>query len=62
VADSIAKSIFKFDKSGNYIGGSQWRTHLPEGISSWKGGHSLLVADTDRIVSVDLRTETVSEL
>jgi len=63
VADSIAKSIFKFDKSGNYIGAlANGELHLPEGISSWKGGHSLLVADTDRIVSVDLRTETVSEL
>jgi DNA-binding beta-propeller fold protein YncE len=63
VADSIAKAIFKFDESGNYMGIlAEGELHLPEGISSWEGGRSLLVADTDRIVSIDLDTEAVSEL
>ena len=63
VADSIAKAIFKFDESGNYIGPlAEGELHLPEGLSSWQGGRSLLVADTDRLVSVDLASETVTEL
>jgi DNA-binding beta-propeller fold protein YncE len=63
VADSIARSIFKFDESGNYIGAlAEGALHFPEGISSWNAGRSLLVADTDRIVSVDLETEAVAEL
>jgi len=63
VADSIAKSIFKFDESGNYLGAlAEGALHLPEGLSSWNGGRSLLVADTDRIASIDLDTEAVTEL
>jgi DNA-binding beta-propeller fold protein YncE len=63
VADSIAKSIYKFDESGNYLGIlAEGELHFPEGISAWEGGRSLLVADTDRIVSIDIRTEAVSEL
>jgi DNA-binding beta-propeller fold protein YncE len=63
VADTIAKSIYKFDESGNYLGVlAEGSLHMPEGISSWEGGRSLLVADTDRIVSVDLDTEAVSEV
>ena len=63
VADSIAKSIYKFDESGNYMGVlAEGELHSPEGLSSWDGGRSLLVADTDRIVSIDLETEALSEL
>jgi DNA-binding beta-propeller fold protein YncE len=63
VADTIAKSIYKFDESGNYLGIlAEGGLHMPEGLSSWEGGRALLVADTDRIVSVDLGTEAVSEV
>jgi DNA-binding beta-propeller fold protein YncE len=63
VADSIAKTIYKFGESGNFLGSLAGGTlHLPEGICSWEGGRALLVADSDRIVSIDLPTETVSEL
>ena len=63
VADSIARAIYRFDESGNYLGAlAEGELHLPEGLSSWKAGRSLLVADTDRIVSVDLDSEAVTEL
>lgn len=63
VADSIARAIRKFDESGNYMGSiAEGALHFPEGISSWEGGRSLLVADTDRIVSINLQTEEVNEL
>ncbi len=63
VADSLARAIFKFDISGNYIGVlAAGELHFPEGISAWEGGRGILVADTDRIVSVDIETEVVSEL
>ncbi|MGA2545007.1 MAG: tetratricopeptide repeat protein [Rectinemataceae bacterium] len=63
VADSIAKSIYKFDDSGNYLGAlAEGELHFPESLSAWEGGRSLLVADTDRIVSVNIQTEAVSEL
>jgi DNA-binding beta-propeller fold protein YncE len=63
VADSIARSVYRFDPSGNYLGSvAEGLLHLPEGLSSWEGGKSLLVADSDRIVAIDLATETVSEV
>ncbi len=63
VADTIAKSIYEFDGSGNYIGVlAEGALHMPEGISAWEGGRALLVADTDRIVTVDLETEAVTEV
>ena len=63
VADSIAKSIYKFDESGNYMGVlAEGELHCPEGLSSWDGGRSLLVADTDRIISINLQTEALTEL
>lgn len=63
VADSIAKAIYKFDESGNYIGVlAEGELHMPEGLASWEGGRSLLVADTDRIVSIDLASEAVTEV
>lgn len=63
VADSIAKAIYTFDRSGNYLGAiAAGALHLPEGLSPWKAGRALLVADTDRIVSIDLDSEAVTEL
>jgi DNA-binding beta-propeller fold protein YncE len=63
VADTIAKSIYKFDESGNYLGVlAEGELHMPEGISSWEGGRALLVADTDRVVSIDIETEALSEV
>jgi DNA-binding beta-propeller fold protein YncE len=63
VADTLAKSIYRFDESGNYLGTiADGALHMPEGLSSWEGGRALLVADTDRIVSVDLESEAVSEV
>jgi hypothetical protein len=61
VADNIARAIYKFDESGNYLGPlADGELHMPEGISSWEGDRALLVADTDRIVSIDLASEAVS--
>jgi DNA-binding beta-propeller fold protein YncE len=63
VADTIAKSIYKFDESGNYLGIlAEGALHMPEGISAWEGGQALLVADTDRVVSINLETEAVSDV
>jgi DNA-binding beta-propeller fold protein YncE len=63
VADTIAKAIYRFDESGNYLGVlAEGELHMPEGISTWEGGRALLVADTDRIVSIDIETEAVSEV
>jgi len=63
VADTIAKAIYKFDESGNYLGAlAEGELHMPEGISSWEGGRSLLVADSDRVVSVNLESEAVTEV
>ena len=61
VADNIARAIYKFDESGNYLGIlAEGELHMPEGISLWENGRALLVADTDRIVSIDLDSEAVS--
>jgi DNA-binding beta-propeller fold protein YncE len=63
IADSAAKAIYRFDASGNYLGTlAQGSLHFPEGLSTWNSGRALLVADTDRVVSVDLETERVDEL
>ncbi len=63
VADNIAKSIYEFDGSGNYLGVlADGELHMPEGISSWQRGRALLVADTDRVVSIDLGSEALSEV
>jgi DNA-binding beta-propeller fold protein YncE len=61
VADSLRKSIYEFDGDGNYLGVlAEGQLHFPEGLALWQGGSSLLIADTDRIVSIDLATETLS--
>jgi len=58
-ADSFRKSIYRFDLSGNFLGVlAEGAMHFPEGLSFWKDGSALLVADTDRILSIDLETET----
>jgi DNA-binding beta-propeller fold protein YncE len=62
VADSTRKALYRFDPSGNYLGAlAEGELHFPEGLSSWEGGRAILVADTDRIASVDLDTEAVRE-
>ncbi|HTX71756.1 MAG TPA: 6-bladed beta-propeller, partial [Rectinemataceae bacterium] len=61
VADSLRKAIFRFDGDGNYLGAlGQSQLHFPEGLALWSGGTALLIADTDRIVSIDLASETLS--
>jgi len=63
VADSREKTIHRFDYSGNYLGElARGSLHFPEGLSFWNSGAALLVADTDRVVSIDLATERVDEL
>jgi DNA-binding beta-propeller fold protein YncE len=62
VADSTRRALYRFDPSGNYLGSlAEGELHFPEGLSSWEGGRAILVADTDRIVSIDLGTEAVRE-
>ncbi len=63
VADSYRKAIYQFDLSGNFLGSmAEGQLHFPEGIAFWKNGNSLLIADTDRIVSLDLESERVAVL
>ncbi len=63
VADSTGKSIFRFDESGNYLGTlAGGELHFPEGLASGGEGRRLLVADTDRIVAIDLENERVDEV
>lgn len=63
VADSITKTIYRFDESGNYLDSlAEGELRRPEGLSLWEGGHSLLVADTNRVVSINLETEEVREV
>lgn len=57
--DSYRKAVYRFDLSGNYLGVmAEGILHFPEGLAFWKDGRALLVADTDRIVSIDLESET----
>ncbi|HUX37546.1 MAG TPA: hypothetical protein VMV44_06540, partial [Rectinemataceae bacterium] len=63
VADTAAKSIYSFDESGNYLGSlAEGQLHFPEGLSPWQGGNALLVADTDRILSIDIQSQRVDEI
>ncbi len=60
-ADSFRKAIYTFDLSGNYIATlGEGLLHYPEGLSLWRQGRDLLVADTDRIVSLNIETETAT--
>ena len=60
VADSLRKAVFKFDSDGNYLGAlAEGHLHFPEGLALWESGGALLVADTDRIVSIDLSSEAL---
>jgi DNA-binding beta-propeller fold protein YncE len=62
VADSTRRTLYRFDPSGNYLGAlAEGELHFPEGLSAWEGGRAILVADTDRIVSIDLGTEALRE-
>lgn len=63
IADSFQKAIYRFDSSGNYLGPlSEGELYAPEGLALWEKGHSLLVADTNRVVSIDLDTEELREV
>ncbi|MBL8966802.1 MAG: 6-bladed beta-propeller [Spirochaetaceae bacterium] len=63
VADSFRRALYAFDPSGNYLGAhAEGELRAPEGLAPWKGGAAILVADTDRILSFDLATETLSPL
>ncbi len=63
VADSARKALYRFDASGNYLGSmAEGELHFPEGLSSWEGGRAILIADTDRIASLDLETEELREV
>ncbi len=60
VADSLKKAVYRFDQSGNFLGAlAEGELHFPEGLAGWQGGRALLVADTDRVVSIDLESEEV---
>jgi DNA-binding beta-propeller fold protein YncE len=60
VADTAKKLIAVFDESGNFISTlGQGAFHAPEGISLFDDTR-LLVADTDRIVTIDLASEQVT--
>jgi DNA-binding beta-propeller fold protein YncE len=62
VADSMGQFIAVFDTSGNYIRTIAYKTlHKPEGLRLYSPG-KLLVADSDRIVVVDMYTEQISLL
>jgi DNA-binding beta-propeller fold protein YncE len=63
VADSTRKALYRFDPSGNYLGSlAEGELRFPEGLSSWQEGRAILVADTDRIASIDLETEALREV
>jgi DNA-binding beta-propeller fold protein YncE len=63
VADSFRKAIYEFDLSGNYVGTlASGELHAPEGLSFWRKDSALLVSDTDRVVSLDLESERVTQL
>ncbi len=62
VSDTVGKLVAVFDESGNFITTlGKGRLKSPEGISPF-GEHGLLVADTDRIISLDPETEKVTVL
>ncbi len=63
VADSARRALYRFDASGNYLGSmAEGELHFPEGLSLWEGGRALLIADTDRLASLDLETEALREV
>ncbi|WP_455381098.1 tetratricopeptide repeat protein, partial [Salinispira pacifica] len=62
VADAGTRSIDIFDESGNFIGTvAEGMLSAPEGISVFAPGQ-LLVADTNRVVLVDVDQDTVAIL
>ncbi len=63
VADSYRRAIYRFDSSGNYLGVlAEGELRFPEGLSRWEGRRALLVADTDRVLLLDLENEALTEL
>ena len=62
VSDTFGKYIAVFDESGNFVGSlGDGDLKAPEGLSLFGNNH-LLVADTGRIVSLNLDTEEVRVL
>jgi len=62
VADEILKKIFRFDRSGNYLGVAvDADLNGPESLKTMEDGR-LLVADTNRVVVADPDTALVKEL
>lgn len=60
VADTSRDLIAVFDESGNFLSTlGRGVFHAPEGLSIFDDTH-LLVADTDRIVTIDLDTEQLA--
>ena len=63
VADSFRRAIYRFDRSGNYLGAlAEGELLAPEGLALWEGGYSLLVSDGSRVASVDLESEELREV
>ncbi|HOX33866.1 MAG TPA: NHL repeat-containing protein [Spirochaetales bacterium] len=63
VADSFRRAIYRFDPSGNYLGSlAEGELAAPEGLSLWRQGQAILVADTSRVLSLDLETEELREV
>jgi DNA-binding beta-propeller fold protein YncE len=61
VADRLQRKIHIFDVSGNSLGSlGGIDLHGPEGLTFYSPGH-LLVADSDRVVDVDVDKETAIE-
>jgi DNA-binding beta-propeller fold protein YncE len=62
VADNVKRSIFVFDRNGNYITTlADGMLNAPEDITVHKNGR-LLIADTNRIVELDIEKEVVTTL
>ncbi|MDP3177299.1 MAG: hypothetical protein Q8M76_05300, partial [Spirochaetaceae bacterium] len=63
VADANLSSVFRFDESGNYLGAlAEGALHQPEGLAIWENGRAILVADTDRVVAIDIESENPVEV
>jgi tetratricopeptide (TPR) repeat protein len=65
VADAALKGVYVFDRYGNYQASlAEGRLQRPEGLRVYGGSRqdTLLVADTARIVSLDVQYGTIKEL
>lgn len=62
VADARSKAVFAFDRDGNYKRTLAFGAlEKPEGIAAY-GADSLIVADSGRILALDVRTEEMTIL